>query len=569
MSIFGLDDSGFSLKRLPDIKQELENAFRLVFGNIDVSGDSVAGQLIGVLCKPLTDLWELAEGLYYSQYPDTADGINLDYAVTLTGFARKAMTYSYGKIALYGTPGTVITGGSGGIVVSVDTATLFYLTATTTIQNVDVNEAYINIDVAQNNTDYVVEINGITYLFYSGAGATVSSIAAGIAGLIAGIVTVTDFGSGALYLRSDTVFTIIALTDTLLSWSTPAGIQAVNPGPIPGPIGAITIIVNPIVGLDSVINYEAVTLGNPAETDTALRIRRILSLQVLGAGNLESIRARLLSIVGITQALVYENTTMDYRDEDGNILPIGVGLPPKSIEAIVDGENTTAENLSVANMLWQTKPGGISLYGSISVNVVDSQGDIRTILFSRPYTRDAWFYLTITTNAAIFPSNGNTQIKNAIKLFGDSYGIGDDFIYQEFYTQIYSIPGVLTATIKVMLPKVSYLLPSSPQIATLSALVTALRTGPLGNTLFLVNDYFATLGTNDVAAANPNNLTTIKGSALAANDLFQIANMVTPSIIYIGNLDVSYWAYSEPGIGYFPVSGSERVIFDTTRIKGL
>jgi uncharacterized phage protein gp47/JayE len=567
MSTFGLDINGFTLKRLPDIKTELENAFQLVFGSIDVSGDSVAGQLIGILCKPITDIWELSEALYYSQYPDTADGVNLDYAVALTGLSRKTSTYSVGKIALHGDTGTIITGGSGGITVGVDTMTLFYLTESVTIQNVNILEAYLNVDVVQDSTDYVVELNSMLYTFNSGVGATAKSIASGIADLIDGIITVTDFGSGALYLKSTTPFSIDVSTSTIASWSTPAEVIAVNPGPVIGPVGAIINIVNPIVGLDSVINYEAVTTGEAEETDTALRIRRIASLKILGAGNLEAIRARLLALDGVDQAYVYENDTNDFRDEDGNLAP--GAMPPHSIEALVVAEDTAAENLLIANTLWLSKPAGIYLFGSTSVVITDSQGGAQTIRFSRPYLRDSWFYLTITTNLSLFPVDGASQISNAMKLFGDGYGIGDDLIYQEFYTQIYSIPGVLTATIKVMLPKVSYLLPATPQIATLVDLVTTLRTGPLGNILLANNDYFATLGTNDVAAANPDNLTTIKGSALAANDLFQITDITTPTIIYIGNLDSTDAAYTQPSSGYFAVSGNERAIFNTSRIKGL
>jgi len=567
MSTFGLDINGFTLKRLPDIKQELENAFQTALGSVDVSGDSVCGQLIGVLCKSPTDIWELAESLYYSQWPDTADGANLDYAVALTGLSRKMSTYSTGRIALHGDPGTVVTGGTGGITVGIDTTNLFYLTDTIIIQNVNILEIYLNVETVQDNTIYLIEINSTFYSFNSGTGATAKSIASGIANLIDGIVTVTDFGSGTLYLKSLVVFSLAISNLTLLSWSTPAEIEAFNPGPVLGPVGAILNIVNPIVGLDSVINYEAIATGEAEETDTALRIRRIQSLKVLGAGNLEAIRSRLLALDGVDQAFVYENDTNEYRDEDGNLAPSA--MPPHSIEALVVAEDTVAENLLIATTLWQSKPAGIYLFGSTSVDITNSQGDIQVIRFSRPYLRSAWFYLTITTTPASFPVDGASQIRNAMKLFGDNYGIGDDLIYQEFFTQIYSIPGVLTAVIKVMLPKVSYLLPATPHLSTLSSLVTALRTGPLGNVLLNNNDYFATLGTNDVSAANPDNLTTIKGSALAANDLFQITEITVPTIVYIGNLSSGSSAYIQPSSGYFPVSGNERVIFDTSRIKGI
>jgi hypothetical protein len=289
---------------------------------------------------------------------------------------------------------------------------------------------------------------------------------------------------------------------------------------------------------------------------------------ITGAGNLEAIRARILALAGVSQTLVYENDTDDYRDEDGNPTVKPIGMPPHSIEVLVDAPDTTEQNALVANELWLCKPAGIQTYGSTPVTIQDSQHMNHTLYISHPYLRNTWFHITITTNA-LFPANGADLIKDAVVTKGALLNIGDDLIYQEFFAQVYSVPGVLTAEIKVMLPKVSYLLPGSPHLATLSALVTALRTAPLGNVLFGNGDYFATLGTNDVSAGNPNNLTSIKGSALAINDVFQVTNIVTPTIVFTGNLDSGSAAYIQPPSGYFAVAGNERAVFDKVRIKGV
>ena len=110
---FGLSPDGFNRKRLADIKTELEDAYRLIFGdNIDVSPQSVFGQIIGIHSEREADLWEQAEFVYNAFYPSTAQGVQLSSVVTLNGIVRQEATKSTVTITCTGTNGTVIPIGS-------------------------------------------------------------------------------------------------------------------------------------------------------------------------------------------------------------------------------------------------------------------------------------------------------------------------------------------------------------------------------------------------------------------------------------------------------------------------
>ena len=110
---YGLSATGFAIKTLAQSQLELQQAFQAAFGaSIDVTGNSVLGQIIGIMSGREADLWELAQAVYLSAFPDTAQGTDLSYAVTLTGQQRLAATYSTVFATLTGTPNTVIPSGS-------------------------------------------------------------------------------------------------------------------------------------------------------------------------------------------------------------------------------------------------------------------------------------------------------------------------------------------------------------------------------------------------------------------------------------------------------------------------
>ena len=87
--------SGFSVKRLSDILSEINSEFQGNFGdNIDLEPSSPLGQIIGIFSERESLIWELAEDLYSSQYPDTSDGRSLDLTASLTGTTRRPASFS-------------------------------------------------------------------------------------------------------------------------------------------------------------------------------------------------------------------------------------------------------------------------------------------------------------------------------------------------------------------------------------------------------------------------------------------------------------------------------------------
>jgi uncharacterized phage protein gp47/JayE len=107
---FGLSEQGLRIKRLADIRAELEIAFRASFGeetNTDPA-TSVIGQIIGIVAEREALLWELSKSVYDAFYPSSADGVQLDNIADLTSIARLSATKSTAVCKCGGVPGTAI-----------------------------------------------------------------------------------------------------------------------------------------------------------------------------------------------------------------------------------------------------------------------------------------------------------------------------------------------------------------------------------------------------------------------------------------------------------------------------
>ncbi len=109
----GLSASGFDRKRLIDIKTDIENALKLVFGNnIDLEPQSGFGQFIGIISEMISDQWESQENTYNSQYPSTAQENQLSNVVQYNGIDRQDATKSTVTGTITGIENTVIPVGS-------------------------------------------------------------------------------------------------------------------------------------------------------------------------------------------------------------------------------------------------------------------------------------------------------------------------------------------------------------------------------------------------------------------------------------------------------------------------
>ena len=438
----GLSPTGFDAKRLEDLKEDLEQLLEGKYGVINKDSDSVLGQLIGLISKALTEVWELDEGVYNSQYPSTAEGISLDHSVDYVGVQRLAATKSNVNVQATGDQGTLIP--SGRIVSVVGTQEQFDSIADVTIDKADAVSLLISVSLLQDSTDYTITVNSVAITFTSDGDATALEIIAGLKSAVdagSSPVIATDNGDETLALDTDD-FNVsfdglvtsnlsidIVTTNMEMTSSKFDGIVALA--------GTLTTIETSVSGWDSANNALDADIGRAVETDTALRIRREQSLQIAGAGTVEAIRARLLEITGVTGVKVLENDT-DITD--------GSGRPPHSFESVVSG----GDEQEIADEIWEVKPAGIQSHGDISKTVIDSQAVSHTIKFSR--ADDIFLHVRITLTKSLeesYPTDGDQAIIDGVVELGDTYDIDDDVIVQQFFGPVYEIPGIVDAVIEI------------------------------------------------------------------------------------------------------------------------
>lgn len=442
---FGLEETGFTLKRLTDIIASLKIRAKAQFGEgITTDDDSVFGQLIAVLSDEFTTLWEGMQEVYDSQKPDAAEGVQLDDVADLNGVTRLAATSSTVSAVLKGVPTTVIPVDS---LVSVNpTNDQFKLLAAVTL---DVSNP-VGILVTSGATDgtYTITINGVPFSFVAVSQTAIQIVAALKILVDADVtsstpITFTDNLDGTFRLDAtdQSVTFTLALTANLSpnTVSVPGNWSSVNTGPVEAPAATLTQIDTPVFGWDSVTNPGEATEGTDVETDTAFRVRRRQSVSIAGAGTVDAMTANLLDLTGVTNVFIVENRTF-VTDSDGR--------PPKSFEAIVTG----GTDLEIAQEIWNRKPAGIETHGDTTIStVVDSQGNTRSISFSRPTTLFMHLQIDYTLNSEeVFPANGEAGISTAAVVEGSTLTIGEDVILQKLLGPIYTaVPGIATLIIRI------------------------------------------------------------------------------------------------------------------------
>jgi len=252
-------------------------------------------------------------------------------------------------------------------------------------------------------------------------------------------VTGTDgavIPQGTGFSTSDTSEVFLSDSEITIAGATSLTATAENSGQIEAVAGTITVITNPIFGLDTVNNPNDASLGEAEETDAELRARREKSTQALGQNLTDSLFGQLLDLDDVTSALVRSNGT-DATDANG--------IPPHSFLTVIEG----GEVADIANTIWMNNPQGIASHGSLTEIIVDSQGFSQEINYSRAAEIDIFFSLTISTDSN-FPATGQDDIKAAMVTFGSTnFGIGKDVLLSQFYTPINSVVGVTSIDLKI------------------------------------------------------------------------------------------------------------------------
>lgn len=427
MTTFGLTSAGFVPKRLEDAKTELEASFRDLFGaGIKTTPDTVFGKLIGLIAEREASLWEMAEAVYNSQYPNTATGISLANIGDITDVSPNPATKSTAVVYVGGTESSVIP--SGTLVATSEADDRFRFTSNVVIEGGDINAEEIT-RTSSTATVFCYE-HGLDvgdFVFIEGAnqdeynGLKEAEI----------IVDPDHFQFTVEGTPTSPATGIIQVSE-----ATRASVEALRTGPVQALAGTLTEIVNPVIGWSKVSNPEDADLGRDAETDEDFRTRRKNALRGLGAARLEAILGAILGIDGVTKSVVFENDTDEIDDED---------RPPHSIECLVIG----GEDQDIFNMVWNKKAAGIQAYGNQDGVVVDSQGIEHTVSFSRPESLPVWLELDITANDE-FPDDGDELLEAAILTYAEGLQIGQDVIvFPTLISIMNDIPGITDIVVRI------------------------------------------------------------------------------------------------------------------------
>lgn len=430
----GLTPTGFSRKRLEDVKLDLENGLRGAFGDIDISPQSVFGQLIGPVAQEAADLWELAEDVWLSQNPEQAEGVSLESACLLVGVTKLGEDRTSMPLSITGAEGTVVPNG-------------------TLVRGSDSNySTQDDLEITQDNLDRMrIKVTG------SNIGELFSVIVDGVPVTIA--ATTSSTATTALELANQindepVAATAQATSDYLdvfakgvgfvgAASSTDAHVvvqeiaspvlgRSVANGAFDITIGSVTGFVTPVANASAVTNRKEGVQGRITETDAQLRTRRRSGVRRTGSASVAAMQARLVEDVpNVITLNVFDNPTD---------APDIYGRPPHSLEVVAEG----AEDTDLANFIWKYKPGGIQTYGNTEIPITDIAGNAQTVRFSRPAPLYTWARITILSynTEERFPATGTQQISDNIVAAGNALAAGVDVIRQRLFSAIYRVPGV-------------------------------------------------------------------------------------------------------------------------------
>lgn len=432
-------EDGFVGLTYEENKTYWETAFQTIFGaSIDLDPEGPAGQLIGILAKRDTDLWEALAEIYNSRDPDQAVGVALDAICAETGVIRTSEgSTTVESVQLDGDIGTLIPAGSQVRQSEGENTDINYsLLSDVYITQNSCRKVILTVGTPVDAEVFRITLDGTAYEYTASVGTDDDEY---VATQLKALIEAGDFGGTVTqdgaeltieYLNTD--FSMVITTNITLDFIAVAGsFQADTAGTYTVPVGTLDTIVTPVSGWDAVYNPVEGTAGRERETDIELRIRRANTLTTGNATEDALVANVSNNAANVTRVAIQSNRT-DVTDGDG--------LPPHSFELVVSGGIAQ----DIVDEIWATQAAGIASYGTESGTITDSNGDSQTVYFSRPTPKYAWVKVKRDLySEEDYPADGDTQIKKAIVAWAAiNQPIGKDIIRQRLSIPVYEVPGI-------------------------------------------------------------------------------------------------------------------------------
>lgn len=188
--------------------------------------------------------------------------------------------------------------------------------------------------------------------------------------------------------------------------------------------GVVTSIVNPLNGVDSVINSSPITGGRDVESDVELRKRYYLVVEGMGKSTYAAVKAAILNNTLATKVNIIENATS---------VVDALGIPAHSFRPVVLG----GDQENILEQIFASRPIGIVPDGNITK---EFEGKYQSA-FSRPNTQSAGFSVTITKNPDTVMPNASDIITSDIISAISSLPIGSVLSHSTFLSAMYKSTG--------------------------------------------------------------------------------------------------------------------------------
>ena len=429
MSEYGVTTSGFVKKRLDKIISELQSDLTEKLGfDVSLNPQSLLNVMITNYADRIAQLWEVAEQVYFSQYPTSAEGVSLDNAGQFAGLTREGDQRTKYLVLCTGKDATPIPKGS--VIASTTTPKIrFTVLDDYFIARTSFNKAVVKVVAVSGSTYYTVTINGNSYSYLSGVDDTEEQIVSALANAIndSNFTVTADGKLMNIVCKSETSSNALALSENLTTDKVSSLIiwQSEEFGKFVLPKNSITEIVTTVTGLESCYNLSIPFYGRLRETDVEYRQSFLKKIASRSSCMLESITSSIMeSVDGVLSARGYENASSSMDAE---------GRPPHSIEIVVDG----GDDGEIASVILQRKSAGIGTCGDVSVDVPTSYGDTIAIHFSRPDKVYVWYKVSVIKNPSQpMPPNAVDLIKTAVLECMSNLGAGDSVLTQDYIARI-------------------------------------------------------------------------------------------------------------------------------------
>lgn len=418
---YGLTLEGLVIKTLPVLRAEGNSRLQGKFGtSIDVSDESVEGQMLGILSEALALLWELSEGINNARDVDKATGALLEGLCLLTGTFRVQASFSAVVLTLTGLPTTPIP--SPAFAEVEETGRQFQTEEDTEIVAV---AAWLSGTLYSAGSDLAhgARVTNVGNVYVCSQTGTTG----GGPGPIGTVQFAEETDGGAKWRL---IGTGTGAVDVIS--------RATETGPILAAAASINKRASPLGGWSSVLNLIDATPGNLRMTDEQLRVLRELELARPGTSPADAIRADLLGVTGVTAVTVFVNNGDTVVD----------GMPPHSVEALVDG----GVDQDIWNQLLISVAAGIGTHGTEVGTATDKSGNDQTMKFSRVELVPIWVAIALSKVAndsddpTSYPADGDTQVKLTVATAGNAQGNGRNAVASAIGAPSFIVTGVLDVT---------------------------------------------------------------------------------------------------------------------------